>query len=43
MFRVSGVLMTQVAVQILQARCKTVAVQFSVFTYDNLSVKTGRK
>lgn len=44
MFRVGGVSMTQVAVSILQVRCKAVkVVQFSVFTYDNLSVKTGRK
>ncbi len=33
MFRVSGVSMTQVAVSILQVRCKAVkVVQFSVFT-----------
>lgn len=44
MFRVGGVSMAQVAVSILQVWCKAVKlVQFSVFTYDNLSVKTGRK
>ena len=44
MFWVGGVSMTQVAVSILQVRYKAVkVVQFSVFTYDNLSVKTGRK
>ena len=44
MFRVGGVSMAQVAVSILQVRCKAVkVVQFSVFTYDDLSVKMERK
>ena len=44
MFRVSGVLMTQVALSILQARCKAVkVVQFSVLTYEKKKKKKERK